>query len=61
MIFDLNALIAPGSLTLVYANDVDNSGEVVGGAFDSKTGKSPGFVAIPVEGVENGSTHLATR
>jgi hypothetical protein len=38
-------------LTLVYANDVDNFGEVVGGAFDSKTGNSPGFVAIPVEGV----------
>jgi len=57
VIHDLNALIAPGSLTLVYANDVDASGQIVGGAFDSKTGQSPGFVAIPVAGIEDGGPH----
>jgi probable HAF family extracellular repeat protein len=57
LIHDLNALIAPRSLTLVYANDVDASGQVVGGAFDSKTGQSPGFVAIPVAGIEDGGPH----
>ena len=36
-----------GSLTLVYANDVNNYGVIVGGAFNAKTGESPAFVAIP--------------
>jgi probable HAF family extracellular repeat protein len=45
---DLNSLvIGHNSLTLIYANDVDDSGVIVGGAFDAKTGNSPAFVAIP--------------
>jgi probable HAF family extracellular repeat protein len=45
---DLNSLkIGHGSLTLVYANDVNDYGIIVGGAFDAKTGKSPAFVAVP--------------
>jgi len=54
VIHDLNGLVAPSTLTLVYANDIDASGEIVGGAFDSKDGQSPGFVAIPVEEVTDG-------
>jgi hypothetical protein len=41
------------SLTLVYANDIDDSGVIVGGAFNPATGASPGFVAIPVTGLDS--------
>jgi probable HAF family extracellular repeat protein len=46
---DMNSLVVnlPSSVTLTYANDVNNSGVIVGGAFNSKTGESPAFVAIP--------------
>jgi probable HAF family extracellular repeat protein len=45
---DLNSLkIGHDSLTLVYANDVNDYGVIVGGAFNAKTGESPAFVAIP--------------
>jgi probable HAF family extracellular repeat protein len=57
VIHDLNGLVAPSTLTLVYANDIDASGAIVGGAFDSKDGQSPGFVAIPVEEVTGGALH----
>jgi probable HAF family extracellular repeat protein len=45
---DLNALtIGHNSLTLLYANDVDDSGVIAGGAVNSKTGVTSAFVAIP--------------
>jgi probable HAF family extracellular repeat protein len=45
---DLNSLmIGHNSWTLVYANDVNDSGVIVGGALNSKTGETPAFVAIP--------------
>jgi probable HAF family extracellular repeat protein len=44
---DLNTLVPPGSLTLVYANDINASGEIAGGAFDPNTRESPAFLAIP--------------
>jgi len=48
MMTDLNSLmIGHNSLTLVYANDVDDSGVIVGGATDAKTGVTSAFVAIP--------------
>jgi probable HAF family extracellular repeat protein len=43
----LNALIGKKKLTLVYANDINDFGEIVGGAFNPKTGKSPAFLAVP--------------
>jgi probable HAF family extracellular repeat protein len=45
---DLNTLVAPGPLTLVYANDINSSGEIVGGASNSKTGDAPAFLAVPL-------------
>jgi probable HAF family extracellular repeat protein len=48
VITDLNTLIPQGSLTLVYANDINSSGDIVGGASNSTTGDSPAFLAIPV-------------
>ena len=45
---DLNSLmIGHNSLTLLYANDVDDSGVIAGGAYDAKTGVTSAFVAIP--------------
>jgi probable HAF family extracellular repeat protein len=44
---DLNTLVPPGSLYLVYANDINASGEIAGGAFDENTGESPAFLATP--------------
>jgi len=45
---DLNALVPQGPLSLVYANDINDSGEIVGGAYNSKSGDSPAFMAIPL-------------
>jgi len=50
MIINLNTLIQSGPLSLVYANDINDSGEIVGGAFNSKSGNSPAFLAIPAFG-----------
>jgi probable HAF family extracellular repeat protein len=47
---DLNNLVPPGSLPLVYANDINSAGEIVGGAFDPSTGASPAFLASPNPG-----------
>ena len=45
---DLNSLmIGHSSTTLVFANDVNDDGVIVGGATDAKTGVSSAFVAIP--------------
>jgi len=45
---DMNTLIAPGSVSLVYANDINDSGEIVGGAYNSTTGDYPAFRAVPL-------------
>jgi probable HAF family extracellular repeat protein len=50
---DLNSRVPSGSPTLVYANDIDDSGTVVGGASDPHTGNSPAFAAVPVFGVDD--------
>ena len=45
---DLNSLmVGHNAFTLVYANDVNDSGVIVGGAFNPKTGEAPAFVAVP--------------
>ncbi len=45
---DLNTLIAPGSsLSLLYANDINDQGAIVGQAYDSSTTDSPAFLAVP--------------
>ena len=50
---DLNSLIPNGALTLTYANDINDSGEIVGGASNATTGLQPGFVALPAKGLED--------
>jgi probable HAF family extracellular repeat protein len=45
---DLNSLmIGHNSLTLLYANDIDENGVIVGGAVDTKTNVTSAFVAVP--------------
>ena len=45
---DLNTLIPSGStLSLLYANDINDHGEIVGQAYDSTTTDTPGFLAVP--------------
>ena len=44
----LNALTGKNKLSLLFANDINNLGEIAGGAHDPKTGNSPGFVAVPI-------------
>lgn len=42
----LSTLTGNKKLTLVYANDINDNGVIVGGAFNPKTGKSPAFMAV---------------
>jgi probable HAF family extracellular repeat protein len=44
---DLNTLTAPGSPYLLYANDIDARGEIVGEAFVPATGEAPAYLATP--------------
>jgi len=45
---DLNTLTLPGSPYLLYANDINDSGELVGEALDPATGAAPAYMALPV-------------
>ena len=48
MMTDLNSLmIGHNAYVLVYANDVNDDGVIVGGAANAKTGESAAFVAVP--------------
>jgi len=50
-IIDLNALIpAYSPLYLIYANDINNCGEIAGQAYDSSTNESPAYEVIPTHG-----------
>jgi len=50
---DLNTLVPQGSPLLVYANDINDAGEIVGQANDQSTGDSLAFVALPRRGGED--------
>jgi probable HAF family extracellular repeat protein len=45
-IVDLNS-VSGSRLFLIYANDIDDSGRIVGLAYDPSTGEFPAFVAVP--------------
>jgi probable HAF family extracellular repeat protein len=44
-LMDMNSLTVPGSPFLLFAGDINNSGRIVGEAFDLTTGDSPAFIA----------------
>lgn len=50
VMYDLNTLTQPGSLPLVFANDINDRGEITGQAFDSTTGEFVPFLAVPPPG-----------
>jgi len=47
---DLNDVARSGSPYLLFANDINDAGEISGEAFDANSGDSPGFVAVPQPG-----------
>jgi len=57
---DLNALIPPGSMSLIYASDISSRGEIVGQAFDQSTGDTPTFLAIQ-EGARQGAKAVSVQ
>jgi probable HAF family extracellular repeat protein len=57
---ELNNLALPGSPYLIYANDINDAGQIVGEAFDPNTGTAPGFVAVPLPGNSASSGRVAT-
>ena len=44
---DLNLLVHGGRLYLTYGGDINDSGQITGNAVNTKTGRSPAFVATP--------------
>jgi len=59
-ITDLNCLTPPGSPYLLYANDIDDNGRIVGEEYDPNTSNSPGFVALPTSGTNHCTASSAT-
>jgi hypothetical protein len=57
---ELNNLTLPGSPYLIYANDINDAGEIVGEAFDPNTGTAPAFVAVPLPGNSSAVTGIST-
>lgn len=51
---DINELTLPGSPFLLYANDVNNRGEIVGQAFNPDTNEAPAFIGIPTQSPPSG-------
>jgi len=47
-LFDINQLTVSGSPFLLFGNDIDSQGRVVGEADDLNTGDQPGYIATPV-------------
>jgi len=59
---DLNALMPVGSpLFLLFANSINARGEMVGAAFDQRTGAIVPFLAVPRENVYLSSSQVLER
>jgi hypothetical protein len=56
---DLNSRVPVGSMFLLYANDINDRGEIVGEAFDPSTNVAPAFLAIPNPGVAGASAQAS--
>jgi probable HAF family extracellular repeat protein len=56
---DLNTLAPPGSPFLIFANDINDSGQIVGAAFDSTSNRVVGFRAYPL--YESGTSATAAK
>lgn len=58
---DLNLLVPNGRLYLTGAFDINDSGQIVGSGFNTKTGRAPAFVAIPGGAADVGPGSSAPR
>ncbi|MBV9340683.1 MAG: hypothetical protein JO159_07305 [Acidobacteria bacterium] len=58
---DLNTLTQPGSPYLIFANDINNEGRIVGEAAIPNSTASPAYVAVPVHKVEDDLTAIEGR
>jgi probable HAF family extracellular repeat protein len=47
---DLNSVALAGSPHLLFANDINDAGRIVGEAYDASTVTSPAFIATPLPG-----------
>jgi probable HAF family extracellular repeat protein len=62
---DLNTLVCPGTSLYLTGNgiagpDINDRGEITGGAYDPNTGDTPAFLAIPTQDCGAGSSGLST-
>src|SRR5262249_11719288 len=60
VMIDLNEHTAPGSPYLVYANDINELGEIAGGACTTCTGEAFAFKALP-NASDSAGAHAAAR
>ena len=56
---DLNALVGPTSLHLLFGNGINNSGEIAGMAVDTRNGDVHGYVATPQGGDDSQQENAA--
>jgi probable HAF family extracellular repeat protein len=58
---DLNTLVSSGTPALVYANDINDLGEIVGAAYNQNTNVVLGFELTPAFGWANSRTPVLTN
>lgn len=58
---DLNSMTVAGSQFLLYANDINDRGEITGESFDPNTLAAPAFLGIPVLGGTEAASEAAAK
>jgi probable HAF family extracellular repeat protein len=58
---DLNSMTVAGSQFLLFANDINDRGEITGESFDPNTQAAPAFVGIPVLGEKGAAGHAVAN
>lgn len=58
---DLNSMTVAGSQFLLYANDINDRGEITGESFDPNTLAAPAFLGIPVLGGTEAASEAAVK
>src|SRR5215470_4782842 len=58
---DLNTMTVPGSPYVLFANDINDRGEISGESFDPNTLAAPAFLGIPVLGGTEAATGAAIK
>lgn len=58
---DLNTVTLPSSPFLLYANDINDRGEIVGEAFDPNTNEAPAYLGTPLPGRSGAATQAVSK